>query len=83
VDLNDLGNLASGFGQPGEKRWSRGNFDCDNDVDLNDLGTLATNFEAGREAALAQFETPVPEPTGGVGLLILSYLLSGRCRSRK
>jgi hypothetical protein len=50
----DLGNLASGFGQPGEKRWSKGNFDCDNDVDLKDLGTLAANFQGGRKAALAQ-----------------------------
>jgi hypothetical protein len=71
VDLNDLGNLASGFGQPGEKRWSRGNFDCDNDVDLNDLGTLATNFGGGREAALAEFQALVPEPAGAVILAAL------------
>jgi hypothetical protein len=63
VDLNDLGNLASGFGIAGEKRWSRGNFDCDLDVDLNDLGTLATNFQAGRAAAFAAFEAAVPEPS--------------------
>jgi hypothetical protein len=69
VDLNDLGNLASGFGQPGEKRWSRGNFDCDNDVDLPDLGTLATNFQGGRAAAFAEFQALVPEPTFAAGLL--------------
>jgi hypothetical protein len=83
VDLADLGNLATGFGQLGEKRWSRGNFDCDNDVDLNDLGTLATNFDAGRAGALAQFEALVPEPTGGAGLLTLGWLSSGRRRSRQ
>jgi hypothetical protein len=77
IDLADLGNLATGFGVGGEKRWSRGNFDCDNDVDLNDLGTLATNFDAGRAAALAQFEALVPEPTCGT-LLALGCLLSGR-----
>jgi hypothetical protein len=69
VDLNDLGNLASGFGQPGEKRWAMGNFDCDNDVDLNDLGTLATNFEGGRAEAYSTFQSLVPEPTAG-GLLL-------------
>jgi hypothetical protein len=62
VDLNDLGNLASGFQVPGEKRWSRGNFDCDNDVDLPDLGTLATNFDGGVARAFAEFEGVVPEP---------------------
>ena len=72
VDLNDLGNLASGFQVPGEKRWSRGNFDCDNDVDLPDLGTLATNFQAGRAAAYAEFQTLIPEPSAG--LLLLSVL---------
>jgi hypothetical protein len=70
VDLSDLGNVASGFNQPGEKRWSRGNFDCDNDVDLNDLGTLATNFQAGRAAAYAEFPARMPEPSAGLLLLI-------------
>jgi hypothetical protein len=69
VDLNDLGNLASGFGQPSEKRWSKGNFDCDNDVDLNDLGTLATNFEGGRAASLAEFQALVPEPAAASAVL--------------
>jgi hypothetical protein len=63
VDLADLGNLATGFGQTGERRWSRGNSDCDQDVDLNDLGTLATNFQSGRAAAMAEFAALVPEPT--------------------
>jgi hypothetical protein len=62
VDLNDLGNMASGFQVPGEKRWSHGNFDSDNDVDLNDLGTLATNFAGGRAPAYAAFQALVPEP---------------------
>jgi hypothetical protein len=80
VDLNDLGNLASGFGQPGEKRWSKGNFDCDQDVDLPDLGTLATNFGAGRAAAMAAFEALVPEPSA-LSLLGLAALgLSRRSR---
>jgi hypothetical protein len=79
VDLNDLGNLASGFGQPSERRWSRGNFDCDQDVDLNDLGTLATNFQGGREAALAAFESLVPEPSA-LRLLALLGALSARRR---
>jgi hypothetical protein len=84
VDLNDLGNLATSFGKSNASiDWINGDFDNDNDVDLNDLGTLATNFEAGRAAALAQFDRPVPEPIGGAGLLILSHLLSGRRRSRK
>jgi hypothetical protein len=51
VDLADLGNMASGFGQPGEHRWARGNFNGDEDVDLNDLGTLATNYQGGKAAA--------------------------------
>jgi hypothetical protein len=78
VDLADLGNLASGFGVAGEKRWSRGNFDCDDDVDLNDLGTLATNFEAGRQAALSQFESLVPEPASMLMLAVLAGLLGRR-----
>jgi hypothetical protein len=81
VDLNDLGNLASGFNVPGEKRWSRGNFDCDNDVDLPDLGTLATNFQAGRAAALAQFEALVPEPTAFALSAVTVFGLF--CRRRK
>jgi hypothetical protein len=81
VDLNDLGNLASGFNVAGEKRWSRGNFDCDQDVDLNDLGTLATNFGAGRGAALAAFEAMVPEPALG-GLLLLGMAVHAGRRRR-
>jgi hypothetical protein len=77
VDLADLGNLATGFGQPGEKRWARGNFDCDDDVDLNDLGTLASNFEGGRDAALAAFEALVPEPAAG---MLAFALLPGMVR---
>jgi hypothetical protein len=61
VDLNDLGNLASGFQQAGAT-WGRGDTDLDADVDLNDLGNLASNFAAGRSAAFAQFEALVPEP---------------------
>jgi hypothetical protein len=81
VDLNDLGNLASGFNMPGEKRWSRGNFDCDQDVDLPDLGTLATNFGAGRAAAYAAFEALVPEPAA-VGTLIFALVPAMRRRRR-
>jgi hypothetical protein len=82
VDLNDLGNLASGFGIAGEKRWSKGNFDCDQDVDLNDLGTLATNFGAGRAAAMAAFEALVPEPAAGVLILALAPAATRRRRCR-
>jgi hypothetical protein len=82
VDLNDLGNLASGFNVPGEKRWSRGNFDCDNDVDLPDLGTLATNFQAGRAAALAQFNALVPEPAAAGLLSLVVVPLIARRRSQ-
>jgi hypothetical protein len=74
VDLADLGNLATGFGQPGGKSWSLGNFDCDNDVDLNDLGTLATNFAGGGPAGgatLLESERLVPEPCAGMLLLAL------------
>jgi hypothetical protein len=80
VDLNDLGNLASGFNVAGEKRWSRGNFDCDLDVDLNDLGTLATNFGAGRAAAMAAFEALVPEPSALSLVAIGGLALSARRR---
>jgi hypothetical protein len=66
-----LGNLASGLGIPSEKRWSKGNLDCDQDVDLPDLRTLATNFQGGRAAALAQFEALVPEPAAASLMLAL------------
>jgi hypothetical protein len=75
VDLADLGNLATGFGQPGERRWSRGNFDCDDDVDLNDLGTLATNFQSSQARTFVEFDALVPEPGAlslfGLGAIVL------------
>jgi hypothetical protein len=85
VDLNDLGNLASRFGQNDLNiDWMNGDFDNDNDVDLNDLGAMASNFDAGRAQAYAEFQALVPEPTAlsfvPVGLLFLKRIRASSSR---
>lgn len=44
VDLSDLGQLATYYGQTGGAIYAQGDFDYDGDVDLNDLGTLSTYY---------------------------------------
>jgi hypothetical protein len=81
VDLNDLGNLASGFGKaPDQTSYGNGDTDLDFDVDLNDLGNLASNFQGGRAAAYAEFEALVPEPTA---FSLLAIGAAGMVRRRR
>jgi hypothetical protein len=44
VDVADLGNLATNYGDAGGAGWSQGDFNYDGSVDVTDLGDLATNY---------------------------------------
>ena len=78
VDLSDLGNLASSYGQNNASiDWINGDFDHDDDVDLSDLGTLATFYGSGEALAYADFQMllAVPEPSlAALPLLGISVL---------
>jgi hypothetical protein len=80
VDLADLGNLASNFGQANGAMWADGDTDCDSDVDLADLGNLATHYGEGKAQALSDFRslTVVPEPTL-LPVFAAAIMLTCRC----
>jgi hypothetical protein len=75
VDFLDLARLAQSYNtQPGPGSWSQGDFNYDGLVDFNDLAALAQNYNTGPaaaagtfpadfQAAWAQAQSQVPEPS--------------------
>lgn len=83
VDLNDLSNLASAYGNPNTATWAMGDFDRDKDVDLNDLGLLASRYGNGEAQAFADFSTliAIPEPAAAMLIPLVWASMSRRAPS--
>lgn len=82
VDIDDFGNLAAGFNQPG--RWFQGDFNYSGTTDIDDFGLLAANFNKVLPAdGLLSRSSAVPEP-GLMGLVavLLAGSMNGARRRR-
>jgi hypothetical protein len=96
VDVTDLGNLASNYGNGGTAFWQQGDFDYNGAVDVTDLGDLATNYGAtlaagsgavaadmlARPTATASGDS-VPEPSSGLMVFTSIGLCAASIRWRR
>jgi hypothetical protein len=87
VDLDDLGNVRTYFGQGYLGTGAYGDTDFDGDVDLDDLGNVRTYFgqvvtwdPTGATAPLALMAVPEPGSLSLLGLAALSFVRRSRRR---
>jgi hypothetical protein len=65
VDVTDLGNLASNYGDASGATWTMGDFSGDGKIDVTDLGDLATNYGSSASPAAA---AAAPAPAAQVAI---------------
>ena len=81
VDSVDFNSIASNFGGSG-KSWSQGDSNYVGVVDTTDFNLLASNFGKTLAAeAASPVGSPVPEPAGISGAVLLMLALYRRCRN--